>query len=254
MILVDGIRSADGTVRVKADDEGLLLGRGAFETMRTYGGRLYGLDAHLDRLMASCAALMISMPDESLLLDELETVTSDLQGDCMVRVTVTAGGLRIVRSAPLPSAPTSMAVATRFFVPPPWLDGSVKHTSRAYSRLAVMDAGVDEVLWFDEEDQLLEGTRSNIFAVRGGVLLTPPADGRILAGVTREGIIEAAVTLGIEVLCTNLSRRDRFDELYLCSTLKELVPISEMDGQPYRGSGPVGAALLDEFRRSASSA
>ena len=85
-----------------------------------------------------------------------------------------------------------MVCVTRRFVPPAWLDGTVKHCSRAYSRMAVLDAGVDEVLWVDDEDNLLEGTRSNVFAVSDGVLRTPPVDGRFLAGVTRSFVLEAA--------------------------------------------------------------
>ena len=134
------------------------------------------------------------------------------------------------------------------FVPPPWLDGTVKHVSRAYSRTAVRDAGVDEVIWIDSDGCLLEGTRSNVFAVRDGVLLTPPLDGRILAGVTREALLDAADDAGIPVQLRPMHKGEALDELYASSTLKELTGIDELDGVDAPGAGPIGQTVMAAFR------
>jgi branched-subunit amino acid aminotransferase/4-amino-4-deoxychorismate lyase len=166
---------------------------------------------------------------------------------------VTGAGSRIVRASPIPATPSPFRAATRHFVPPAWLDGTVKHVSRAFSRMAVASAGVDEVLWVDGEGSLLEGTRSNIVGVRNGSLITPPADGRILAGVTREAMIDTAIDLGIEVSVDEMPVSAPYDELYVCSTLKELTGIAELDGRPAVGAGPVGAEVLRAFRAGASS-
>ena len=250
--LVDGEHAKGGRVAVDQDDS-LFLGHGAFETLRTYGGVLFGLDAHLERLMGSCAALGIRCPDDDDVVGDLYAAVESFDGDAMVRVIITGAGSRIVRGAPIPSIPSPFRAATRVFVPPAWLDGSVKHVSRAFSRLAVESAGVEEVLWTDEAGKLLEGTRSNIFGVRDGAMVTPPVDGRILAGVTREAMIDAAFDAGVEVRISEMDSSAPYDELYVCSTLKELTAITELDGRPIAGTGPVGATVLAAFHASALS-
>ena len=245
--IVNGVPAEDGRIVIDQDDS-FFLGHGAFETLRTYGGVLFALEAHLERLMGSCVALGIRVPDEDQMVEDLYAAVRPFGPDAMVRIIVTGAGARIVRAAPIPATPNPFRVATRIFVPPAWLDGTVKHVSRAFSRMAVESAGVEEVLWIDGGGFLLEGTRSNVIGVRDGALVTPPADGRILAGVTREAMLDAATDAGVDVQISSMRAGDRLDELYVCSTLKELTAISEMDGRPAPGSGPVGSAILAAFR------
>ena len=82
----------------------------------------------------------------------------------------------------------------------------------------------------------------------GGALRTPAIDGRLLAGVTRAAIIDVAIDLGVPVLTQPMHQEEQFDELYVCSTLKELTPIDEMNGQPAPAGGPVGDKILSAFR------
>ena len=131
--------------------------------------------------------------------------------------------------------------------PLPWLPGSVKHGSRAGWVLAARAAGVDEVVFVNPEGNILEANRSNVFAVVGGVLSTPPNDGAKLEGVTRGALIEAARRAGLPFEESHLALEEGFDELYLSSTLKELAPVEEIDGRKV-GGGPVGSALLEAFR------
>ena len=247
VVFVDGVERHDGTVVLEAMDPGWTLGMGIFETLRTYDGRLFALDAHLDRLSASAMAMGMADPPLAAIVDELHAVCARVDQDIGVRVTLTAGGARVVVGRSLPPVPHPFRCATRMFVPPPWLDGTVKHVSRAYSRTAVSDADVDEVIWTDAEGCLLEGTRSNLFAVRDGVLLTPPLDGRILAGVTREALIDAAEDAGIPVQIRPIQQGEALDELYASSTLKELTGIDELDGVEAPGSGPIGRAVMAAF-------
>lgn len=250
--LVDGVPAEGGRVLVDQDDS-LFLGHGAFETLRTYNGVLFQIEAHMERLMGSCAALGIRCPDDERVVDDLYAALEPFGGDAMARVIVSGGGSRIVRAAPIPAVPSPFRAASRVFVPPAWLDGSVKHISRAFSRMAVASSGVEEVLWMDENGFLLEGTRSNVIGVLDGVLVTPPADGRILAGVTREAMLDAAIDAGVDVQIVEMSNQVHYDELYVCSTLKELTPVTELDGRPTSGAGPIGEAVMSAFRAAALS-
>ena len=237
-------------MELDADDEGLLLGRSAFETLRTYQGVLFGIEAHLERLAASCHALEISAPDEDRLVEELIGAAELIDGEAVVRVTVTALGTRVVRSAPLPDVPSPFRCVTRHWVPPAWLDGTVKHASRAFSRMAVLESGMEEVIWTDSDGFMLEGTRSNIFAVVSGELHTPAVDGRLLGGVTRAAILDTADAAGIPVRLEAIHKDQSFDELYVSSTLKELTPIDSLNGEKTPGWGPVGRRLFEAFRQS----
>ena len=136
----------------------------------------------------------------------------------------------------------------------PWINpvslpGAVKHGCRAAWILAARQKGVDEVFLVDDKGMILEANRSNVFAVRGQELWTPPLDGRLLAGVTREALIQAAGEAGIPVREEPLPIDGDFDELYLASTLKELAPVSRLDDRELPVGGPVGAVLLTAFRR-----
>lgn len=248
-ILQDGRLRPDGSVALDADDPGLILGLAAFETLRTAGRRPWRPWRHLARLEQSAAALAVPWPGAELLRAEIEAVIAALPGvECNVRITLTRGGARILRAMPLTMAHGGARVGTALWEPPPWLPGSVKHVSRAGGELLVRARGVDEILWVDRRDHLLEGTRSNVIAVRGGRLHTPPTDGRILSGVTREALLEVARGLGLPVEEAPLRRDAPCDELYLCSTLRELQALVELDGAPAPGEGPIGRALLAGFR------
>ena len=88
----------------------------------------------------------------------------------------------------------------------------------------------------------------NVFVVSDGVLVTPPVDGRILAGITRSHMMDLADELGIPVEIRPVHADERVDEIYVSSTLKELTAVDELNGTSTSGSGPVGRQLMSEFR------
>lgn len=218
---------------------------GVFETLRGVAGEPVALDAHLDRLARGCtwAGWRWNRAEVAARLRALAAVP----GQHKLNVYVDGTGSRVT-CAPLDLARVGAPVrcATAAFAPvwPP----DVKHDDRAGWEAAVVDAAarlgepVDEVIWRDPAGQLLESTRSNLIAVRDGVLWTPPLDGRILPGVTRARALAAARIAGIPVHEAPLPDA-RWDELYLCSTLKQLAPVVRLDGADAPGAGPIGAAL-----------
>lgn len=243
MILVDGIEGA----QVPADDPGLLLGWTAFDTLRCYGRIPFRLEAHLARLAASAQALGLASPDLGLLRAEIAQVAAP---DVRIRLTLTAGGRRIVDGAPIPAGTVGRDVAVMRLVWAPGhaLPSTVKHGSRLAWALAAQSAGVDEVLLVDGQGLVLEASRSAVVAVVDGAIRVSPLDGRQLASITRQALQEAAVQAGLPVQVAPLRADLGVDELYLASTLKELSPVVSIDGAPGPGGGPVGRELHAAFR------
>ncbi len=236
------------------DDGALWTGAGVFETLRTVttasGRRVLCLDDHLDRL-ASSAAFFGWAWDRAATERELRGLAAtEPSGDLKLNVLLTESQ-RLLRALPLDLARIGAPArcATMPVAPIPWLPGHVKHTSRVGWLLAVRQASrtlgepVDEVIWRDEAGCWTEANRSNLIAIRGGELWTAPLDGRILAGVTRARVLAAARSLGVTVHEEAPSAAELWDELYLCSTLKELAPVVRLDGRDGPGPGPVGESV-----------
>lgn len=253
-LFVDGKPVLEDGYVVSGLDLGFLRGLSVFETLRTSNGRFFRADQHLRRLAASAAALGVPCPSLSTLRLDLRLAVVGWSGDARVQLTLTEGGRRLLCVEPLDLSGIGrpLRVATRTWEAPEWLDGRVKHTSRAFSRAAVAASGADEVLWKTRAGLLTEGTRSNLFAVVDGVFVTPPDDGQLLAGVTRAALLEVAAKIGVAVEerdlpVHTLAVDDGVDELYASSTVKHLAPIVEVDGEPAPGAGPVGASVSQAF-------
>ena len=231
---------------VPGDDPGLLFGITAFETLRTYGCVPFRLDEHIERLLESARAMAIEPPSEHNIRKE---ILSACQHDVYIRFTLTGGGHRIMQRMPIEYGKIGrpVRVAQMLWDPPDSLPGAVKHGCRAAWILAAKRSGVDEMLLVDGAGLILEASRSNVFAVRDGCLWTPPLDGRQLVGVTRGALLEAARDAGITVVEKAVPLASDYDELYLASTLKELAPVAEIDGQSVHGLGPVGQRLHAAF-------
>ena len=243
-IWVDGV--LDGAI--PGDDPGILLGLTVFETLRTYDGQPFRLTQHLDRLMASIEALEIKSPSR----DEIEQeILSVCEGNVYVRYTLTGGGRRILHRRAIDESRIGrkMKVARMAWQNPVSLPGAVKHGCRAAWVLAARHSNADEVLLIDPSGDILEASRSNVFAVVDGVMCTPPLDGRQLAGVTREAMLEAARQDGLLIREQPISNQSHFEEFYLASTLKELAPVVSIDGESCNGAGPQGRRLQQAFRR-----
>ena len=106
---------------------------------------------------------------------------------------------------------------------------------------------MEEVVFVNEHNHILEASRSNVFGIVDGELWTAEADGSILEGVTRGAVLEAANSIGVSVRCQPFGADRPFDELYVCSTLKEVAPVSSLNGKPV-GGGPVGEQIYQCFR------
>lgn len=253
--------------QISVFDSGFMQGVGLFETMRAYGGRVFRLQRHIDRLRESARRLgWTIVPDEDELADNVEQVVGAVeQGDARVRLTVTTGTLRQAElETPDLTIIASGAGGAKY--PPECYsqgvtvfvsdcrqgsgDPTAGHKTTSYfPRLASLrDAhtrGAFEALWLGRDGFVAEGAISSVFAVRGECLLTPPLDTPILPGITRAAVIELAVELDIPVREDRLTPADleNADEVFLANSLMELVPVVHIGREPV-GDGKPGETTL----------
>jgi branched-subunit amino acid aminotransferase/4-amino-4-deoxychorismate lyase len=254
---------------IRADDEGLLRGRAAFETLRVYGGRPFRLEAHLDRLTASAASIGLPAVERRRLQVLVGLVLPKAeQGDASLRLVWTAGP-----AGGIPSALAMLSEIPEWIEPArergatavsllgvrasaPWLLPGVKSTSYAVNMAAEAEArrrGADEALFVDHAGTVLEGTVTNAWWRVGDTLFTPSLELGILAGVTRAMLLELAPGLGyrIEEGVYPLERLLAAEEAFTSSSVREVMPLIEVDGRPLR-RGPAADELQSALRELAA--
>ncbi len=117
------------------------------------------------------------------------------------------------------------------------------------AKIEVLNAGYDEAVMLTEQGHVAEGTGENIFCVRNGVLMTPPASDGVLEGITRDIVMQVAKSEGMEFRECTLSRSDLViaDELFYTGTAAEIVPIREVDDHLIGEPGPVTRRMQERF-------
>ena len=256
---------------IAADDEGFALGRGAFETLRIYGGRPFRLVEHLDRLAGSVERLGFSPPDR----DEL----TELVGLVLGEAELSDGVLRLYRTPGPPGAePLSLALVSPL---PTWLDETrargqrlvslayprrvapwllpgtkcVSYATHAAATAEARSRDADDAVFVDLDDTVLEGTVTNVWWREGSTLLTPALELGILAGETRAALLELAPAAGYEVEegVFPVGRLRQADEIFTSSSVREVMPVIALDGEPV-SRGPAADALQTALRRLAAGA
>jgi branched-chain amino acid aminotransferase len=227
---VDGAISPTGEATVPLRDDGLYRGDGAFEVIRIYGGRLFALGDHLDRLGRSAAAIELEF-DRAALEREIDALLARLgDADGQLRVIVTRGGRRIAATEPLPPHAETLRLATVTYCPTVILNG-VKSLSYAANMQATRLAkaqGADEAVLVQPDGTVLEPPTSSIFWVSPqGSLRTPALDTGVLESITRDRLIRA---LDVEEGAWPVADLRAAREAFLASTTREIQAVSAIDG------------------------
>ena len=281
-VMIDGRLVPPEQAVVSVFDRGFLYGDSVFESLRTYGGVPFALDEHLARLERSAARVLIALPvSVASLREEISlAVASHGSAESYVRVTLTRGTGRALGLDPeLASDPLRVVLVSTLSPPPAELydHGMAAITFRAErpsDAPAVADAkignyllavlamqaaraqGAGEALLEDANGHILEGSTSNLFAVFAGTLLTPPETAAILPGITRAHTLRIAAELGIpvELRTPRKSELGKADEVFISSSIRELVPVVSIDGQRVGPGlpGPITRELLRRFREAAA--
>jgi branched-chain amino acid aminotransferase len=228
--------------KVSVYDHGFLYGDGVFEGMRSYGGKVFRLKAHLDRLWASAKAIWLTIPisQDDMAKAVNDTLATNGIKDGYIRLVVTRGAGALGLDPNRCSDPQVIVIADHIQLYPKEMyekgleivtASTIRNHSAALSprikslnylnnimaKIEGLQAGCVEALMLNAKGEVAECTGDNIFIVRQGVLMTPPIDAGILEGITREAVIELAQEMKIPVQQVPFVRHDIFiaDECFL---------------------------------------
>jgi branched-chain amino acid aminotransferase len=278
LVYVNGHFVPKENASISVFDHGFLYGDGIYETLRAYGGKLFLLSKHLSRLKQSAEAISLKLP---LSLDKIgealdETLNVNKLTEAYVRIHISRGPGEIGLNPALCPAPTMIIVTQPFKdYPAEFYENGVavavvstrrnhplavspviKSTNFLNNILAKIEslkAGAYEGIMLNWEGYVAEGTISNIFTVKRGVLYTPHLDTGILEGVTRDLVLHLAREDRIPAKEIMLRPRDLTgaDECFITNTTVEVLPVTRVDdtvigsGKP----GPVTTTLREAYKR-----
>jgi len=264
--------------KVSVYDHGLLYGDGVFEGLRAYGGKVFRLREHVDRLWNSAKAIWLTIPlTRDAMCDAInDTVRANGVQDSYVRVVVTRGAGTLGLDPNKCSNPQVIIIADAIALYPPELyeQGleivsvsvmrthpaalnprikSLNYLNNILAKIEGLQAGCIEALMLNHKGEIAECTGDNIFLVRNGGLYTPPIDAGILEGVTRQAVIDLARAAKIEVREVALTKHDVYiaDECFLTGTAAEVIPVVKVDSRTIGtgNPGPVTRDLKERFHK-----
>lgn len=266
-IFLDGHFFSEKEAKISVFDHGLLYGDGVFEGIRTYDGRVFRLDEHLERLEQSANSILLKMPMSRKDLREavLETCRQNKLQDGYIRLVITRGvgglglnpyqcpkpsvfiigakiklyptgvyrkGLELITAATQRNSPQALNPAIK----------SLNYLNNILAKIEAIQCGKDEAVMLNAQGYIAECTGDNLFLIKKGSFYTPPVSAGALEGVTRRVVMELVKEhFGRVVQEVNLTRHDVFsaDECFLTGTAAEVVPAVKLDLRPI-GTGKPG--------------
>ncbi len=266
LVYLNGSLVPENEAKVSVFDRGFLYGDGLFETMRAYAGKIFRLEKHLERLFRSAKMIFLSLTqgEEELKKAVYRTLKANKLKESYLRLTVSRGEGRrgpdirdnlspniIIAAKPLPLYPRDwyeegikaviVTKIRRDETSPLSRIKSLNYLPNILARSEAGDKGAEEGIMLNSRGYLTEGTVSNLFLVTHGKIITPSGESGILPGITREAILELASQqeLKISEREVKLSELKEAEETFLTNSLREVVPLTRVDGHPV-GSGKPG--------------
>lgn len=244
----------DSEATILFRNRGMYYGEGIFETMRAYNGKVFAIEQHLQRLFSS--AQYFSLPN-SFSFSELKDIIYQLLQknnlhDAIIRITFSGGEIQPKEHFSNEATNSILFIEAKEFystfsddvsleianTPLAFKDELRKHKTTNYIRniTALRISGSEhfhthEILFLDEHNFLLEGTRTNIFLVIGETIVTPSLECDILPGITRETVKELCrgEKIPFEERMIHFSALQLASEIFLTNSLAEIVPVSKTE-------------------------
>ena len=281
-IFISGKHYDKEDAKISVYDHGLLYGDGVFEGLRSYGGKVFRMDVHLDRLWGSAKAIWLEIPMTKAALAQAvnDTLKINNISDGYIRLIVTRGSGSLGLDPTKTSNPQVIIIADSIALYPAEMYEkgltiitssvqrnhpaaisprikSLNYLNNILAKIEGLQAGCIEALMLNHKGEVAECTGDNIFLIRNRVLQTPPLDAGILEGVTRNTVMELARQLGIEVREMPLTKHDVYiaDECFLTGSAAEVIPVVKVDSRVIGSGtpGPITRDLKERFHKLARS-
>jgi branched-chain amino acid aminotransferase len=276
-VYVNGTITDESSAVISVFDRGFLYGDSVYEVLRTAGGRAVDFDRHLGRLARSAGAIALALPAEAEIRRAVaDTLAAAANPEAYIRIVVTRGAGRIALDMDAADTPSLLVITQPLKMPRAELytegarlaivgvertsrravDPAVKSGNYLNSIMALAEAqkiGAYEALMLGPDGRVAEGSTSNVFAVRAGALTTPALQTGILAGITRQRVIELAREMGLEAGEGDLYPDDLrgADEVFITSSIRGVMPVNRVDDRAISGGapGPITRRLMDAHDR-----
>lgn len=260
---IDGEYVPESQAKISVFDHVVLYGDGVYDTCCAWGGKVFKLDAHLDRLFESARAvkLQILLAKPELARVVLETVKRNHLEEAYVKIIVTRGVGKLPLLSPYDCTPTIIVFAKPYLrlagggaekairvkiaslrrIPDESLYAKVKssnYQNHVLARMEANEAGYDDAVELTIDGYVSEAPGYNVFLVKRGALFTPKDN--ILMGITRQTVLELAAREGVAVQECALTPFDLFtaDEIFFSSTAGGIFPVGEVDGRRIGDGAP----------------
>ncbi len=263
------------TASISVLDRGFLYGDSIYEVVRTYQGRPFGLQEHLDRLRQSARYLYMDIPwsDAQIRTEVERTLAPAGTGDFYIRIVVTRGAESAISLSPSAELRPSLIVVVAAIDPEPVLSETGIHLAIVSRRcndrqaldpaaktgnylnniLALLEArqqGAEDALMLNGQGEITEATTSNFWVVKQGKVLTPPQEAGILHGITRQFLLQILNTHQIPHAEASLYPSDLLDaeEAFLTSSVRLFMPVNQVDRYVFPSCpGKITRLLWQEF-------
>jgi len=275
-IWLDGKLVDEADAKISVFDHGLLYGDGVFEGIRVYNGKIFELEAHINRLFESAKAIRLTVPlskKELIRAVKKTAEANDVMGG-YIRLVVTRGvgtlglnpfvcensrvfiiadniqlypeefyekGMKVISATTIRNHPLAL---------PPQVK-SLNYLNNILAKIEALDNNVAEAIMYNHEGYVAEATGDNIFMAKNGVIYTPPVEAGALEGITRAVVIRLAKQENLPVIEKNLTRFDLYvcDEFFLTGTAAEVIGVVEIDGRVISDGkpGPYTRLLRKKF-------
>jgi branched-chain amino acid aminotransferase len=276
IVYINGLFTPLINAQVSVQDRGFFYGDGLFETLRASKGKIFRLEQHIDRLFRSLPQIFIDLPMTRFELMSViqETLARNNHKEAVIRLTVTRGDTQSNIQIDTDTPPT-IVVNIRAFTPlskAAYKKGinimlfqeracstsvltrrlkSCNYLSNIIIKKLCVDKGFMEGVVVDPDFGVTEGTTSNIFIVKKGLLKTPPLSPFVLNGITRGVVIEIAKEHKIPLQEDRITIEDLLnsDEVFITNTGIEIVPVTQIDTQSIGNKKPgiLTGFFHDEF-------